>query len=67
MGHTGEEKLLARAGQRHIEFTVYQHTVLLGEVGEKLQLMEAVDAEGVDDDISLTALVTLYGINHHMA
>ena len=60
----GHQQLFAGSGHGDIEFAVDRFAIRLETVGGKeVELVGLLDGEAVDDDITLTALVTLHRID----
>ncbi len=65
LGIAGEDELATGACQCHVQLSVYECAVVVGERGggEELQLGGLADRKRVDDDVALRALIAFYSVD----
>ena len=59
-----ENEIQTGAGESHVQLAVDYHAVLLKHVvGEEVELVGLLDCKTIDDEVALTALITLHGVD----
>ena len=58
-----ENEIQTSSGECHVQLAVDYHAILLKHVvGEEVELIGLLDGETIDDEVALTALITLHGV-----
>ena len=63
---TGKEQLLTGTGEGNIELTVYQMSVFFHQIAELTQLPGSINTKTIDNNVSLTTLVSLNCIDRNV-
>ena len=69
VGTAHDDGLQAGSGEGNIEFAVDEGAVIIGEGGggEEVELVAVSYAKAIDDNVTLAALITLYGVDAHLS
>ena len=69
VGTAHDDGLQAGSGEGNIEFAVDEGAVIIGEGGggEEVELVAVGYAKAIDDNVTLAALIALYGVDAHLS